>query len=199
MNKIKYDIGIVSLWTWKNYGTNLTYYALYKVLKDMGYAVKMLERPLNSLVPPPRITSCKVGLFEKSPYQPSELQVPLETRGEMRAIAEECETLMVGSDQFFNNTLNNEYGRVFHFDWVPDGKRKIVYAASWGRDEAWGTEHDTKLMSYYLSRFDFPFAKKALLISSKKLMTEIRNLSWTQFSCVINLIMKNLPLITSRI
>ena len=156
-NKIKYDIGIVSLWTWENYGTNLTYYALYKVLKDMGYAVKLLERPLNSLVPPPSITdvnSCKVGLFEKSPYQPSELQIPLETRGEMRAVAEECETLMVGSDQFFNNNLNNEYGKVFHFDWVSDGKRKIAYAASWGRDEAWGTEHDTKLMSYYLSRFD---------------------------------------------
>lgn len=171
-NKIKYDIGIVSLWTWENYGTNLTYYALYKVLKDMGYAVKLLERPLNSLVPPPSITdvnSCKVGLFEKSPYQPSELQVPLETRGEMRAIAEECETLMVGSDQFFNNTLNNEYGRVFHFDWVPDGKRKIVYAASWGRDEAWGTELDTKLMSYYLSRFDaFSVREKSTVDFIKK-------------------------------
>lgn len=171
-NKIKYDIGIVSLWTWKNYGTNLTYYALYKILKDMGYAVKMLERPLNSLVPPPRITdinSCKVGLFQKSPYQPSELQIPLETRGEMRSVAEECETLMIGSDQFFNNTLNNEYGRVFHFDWVPDGKRKIVYAASWGRDEAWGTELDTKLMSYYLSRFDaFSVREKSTVDFIKK-------------------------------
>lgn len=52
-SKIKYDIGIVSLWTWENYGTNLTYFALYKVLKEMGYAVKLLERPFNSLVPPP--------------------------------------------------------------------------------------------------------------------------------------------------
>ena len=171
-NKIKYDIGLVSLWTWENYGTNLTYFALYKVLKEMGYAIKLLERPFNSLVPPPRISevnSCKVGLFQKSPYQPSELQIPLETRGEMRAVAEECETLMVGSDQFFNNNLNNEYGKVFHFDWVPDGKRKIAYAASWGRDEVWGTELDTKLMSYYLSRFDaFSVREKSTVDFIKK-------------------------------
>ena len=156
-SKIKYDIGLVSLWTWENYGTCLTYFALYKVLKDMGKSVKLFERPLNSLVPPPRITDAvdtRVGLFEKSPYQPSELQVPLETRGKMRAVADECETMMVGSDQFFNNNLNNDFGRVFWFDWVPDGKRKIVYAASWGRNEVYGTELETKLMTYYLSRFD---------------------------------------------
>ena len=156
-SKIKYDIGLVSLWTWENYGTCLTYFALYKVLKNMGYSIKLVDRPLNSYAAPPRISDtagAKVGLFEKSPYQPSELQVPLETRGEMRSVAEECETLMVGSDQFFNNEVNNNFGKICYFDWVPDGKRKIVYAASWGRDEAWGTELDTKLMFYYLSRFD---------------------------------------------
>lgn len=156
-SNIKYDIGIVSLWTWKNYGTCLTYYALYKVLKGMGNTVRLFERPLNSYAAPPRLAESrgsKVGLFAQPPYQPSELQVPLETRGEMRDACDECETLMVGSDQFFNNSVNAEFGKVFYFDWVPDGKRKIVYAASWGRDEAWGTELDTKLMSYYLARFD---------------------------------------------
>lgn len=40
-----YDIGIVGLWYGLNYGSILTYYALYQVVNEMGFDALMVNKP----------------------------------------------------------------------------------------------------------------------------------------------------------
>ena len=151
-----FDIGLLSLWTSNNYGTCITYFSLYKILKNMGYVVSLLDRPMNSPYPPPlsQVKSHKVGLFESSPYKKYEIQTPSHTRNEMRWIAEKCDTFLIGSDQLYNNDLFNALGKAASLDFVPNSVRKIAYAASWGKNIVLGTEKEKKMMAYYLHRFD---------------------------------------------
>lgn len=151
-----YDIGLVSLWSSDNYGTCLTYFALYHVLKDLGYTLALFDRSLDAPYAPLRekIQSGKVGLFQHSPYETYELIAPSQSRAEMRAQAEKCDTILVGSDQLFRNSLYQALGHVVSLDWVPSYKKKIAYAASWGNDEMLGTTSEKQHMKYYLDRFD---------------------------------------------
>ena len=69
-SKIKYDIGIVSLWTWENYGTNLTYFALYKVLKESGKKISELASCMEVL--PQVLVNAKVNNSKKETYMEHE-------------------------------------------------------------------------------------------------------------------------------
>ena len=151
-----YDIGLVALWSSDNYGTCLTYFALYHVLKDLGYTLALFERSLDAPYAPPieKMQQGKVGLFQHAPYQPYELIAPTQSRAEMRAQAEKCDTILVGSDQLFRNSLYNALGQIVSLDWVPSYKKKIAYAASWGKDEILGTSSEKQRMKYYLDQFD---------------------------------------------
>lgn len=60
----KFDVALSGCWTVPNYGGELTYYALYKTLNDLGYTTIMVERRKETLansVPRP-------AAFSKSPY-----------------------------------------------------------------------------------------------------------------------------------
>lgn len=151
-----YDIGIVSLWTSENYGSCLTYYALYHVIKDLGYTVALFDRSFDAPYAPSRekVQSGKVGLFQHSPYQEYELVAPAQSHAEMRVQAERCDTILVGSDQLFSNSLYNALGQIVSLDWVPSYKKKISYAASWGKDEMLGTSSEKQHMQHYLEQFD---------------------------------------------
>lgn len=151
-----YDIGLIALWSSDNYGTCLTYFALYHVLKDLGYTLALFERSMDAPYAPPieKILQGKVGLFQHAPYQPYELIAPTPSHAEMRAQAEKCDTILVGSDQLFRNSLYNALGKIVSLDWVPSHKKKIAYAASWGKDEMLGTSSEKHRMNYYLDQFD---------------------------------------------
>lgn len=128
----------------------------YHVLKDLGYTLALFDRSLDTPYAPLRekIQSGKVGLFQRSPYETYELIAPSQSRAEMRAQAEKCDTILVGSDQLFRNSLYQTLGQVVSLDWVPSYKKKIAYAASWRNDEMLGTTSEKQHMKYYLDRFD---------------------------------------------
>ena len=47
LNKNHYDFGIVGFWYGINYGSILTYYALYKTIEDCGYRCLLINKHTN--------------------------------------------------------------------------------------------------------------------------------------------------------
>lgn len=146
----KYDIGIVGNWSYPNFGSALTYYCLYNVLKSMGYAVGMVSWPNSSQWRPYE----NQKLFIENPYKEYEIISIPETREELFSIGEKCETFILGSDQLLNNNLYHAFNKIILLDWVPNYKKKIAYASSFGSDFVWGEKTDHAEMAHFLQQFD---------------------------------------------
>lgn len=146
-----YDIGVVGLFAVKNFGGQLTQYALYRALTDWGYSVLMIECPTNSKYPPsPR----GPYLFAERPYPDYSLSRYYSNIAEMKFLNKQCKTFITGSDQMFNNNTYNNHAKFMTLNFVTDNHRKIAYAASWGHDCIWGEEADRGEESYYIKKFD---------------------------------------------
>ena len=147
-----YDIGLVGIYSARNYGGQLTQYALYSALTNMGYSVLMIERPLDSRIPPHRKGAY---LFSKDPYPKYAKSKFFPNIAEMKFLNLQCKCFVTGSDQMFNNNLYNDCGKFMTLNFVMDNHRKIAYAASWGHDRIWGEEVDRASESYFLRKFDY--------------------------------------------
>ncbi len=145
-----YDIGLVGNWSYPNYGSNLTYYALYTVLEDMHYSVRMIGWPLESEWKPYAVPE----LFENNPYPEYAVAPLVERRRDMRRFNDECDTFILGSDQLLNNNLYRWFDKFMQLDWAYSTKRKIAYAASFGTDYTWGTPEDRGEMAHFMRQFD---------------------------------------------
>lgn len=145
----KYDVGIVGIYTVGNFGGALTYYALYHVVKDLGYSVLMIERPKNSKHKPGMSP-----IYVKDPYPKYEKAPFYDTKQDMHELNKNCDTFLVGSDQMFNDFLYHQFGEWVTLDWVDDNKKKLAYAASFGHDYIWQPENTRAEMSYFMKKFD---------------------------------------------
>lgn len=148
-DKDQYDIGVVGLWSYPNYGSELTYFALYHTLKDMGYSVLMIEWPEDSYWKPYGCTQ----LFETEPYANNEIAPLSRNHYEMRRYNDKCRMFLVGSDQLLNPNLYHGLGEVMVLDWVEPEKKKIGYALSIGREDVKYTLRDRKEIAYCLDKF----------------------------------------------
>ena len=151
-----YDVGIFGLWYGVNYGSQLTYYALNKVLKKEGYSTVMIANPLNPNMSKGQTFTCE-GLPEWHPISFAhrhEYKItpfyPLKDMGEMNAL---CKRFLIGSDQMWNYYLSSPYKYSYFFDFVSDEKPKISYATSMGGDVYRGPDEYKNQAGEYLSRF----------------------------------------------
>lgn len=147
----KYDIGVVGLWYGINYGSVLTYYALYSLLRDVGYDPVMLPKPNN--------------LWEEKFNDPNSIAqrfiwkhcnvfVPFNVQEEYLRANDFCKDFIVGSDVVWNYDICGEQSDQFFFlDWVEAGHKKIAYAASFGNGLE-GTSAYVEKAKYNLKRFD---------------------------------------------
>lgn len=145
-----HDIGIVGNWSYPNYGTALTYYALYYTLCRMGYTVAMLSWPKDAPWKPYE----KAALFKKNPYPLWDVEKIPEHRWDLYQYNNRCKTFILGSDQLLNNNLYNAFARFVQMDWVKGNRKKIAYSASFGTDYIWGEDSDRAEMAYFLQKFD---------------------------------------------
>lgn len=145
-----FDVGLVGNWSYPNYGSELTYYALFSYVQSLGLSVEMISWPRSAKWKPYE----KPQLFASSPYESYQIEKIPETREEMRQFNKNCKTFLVGSDQLFNNNLYNWFDKFMQLDWVQNNKRKIAYAASFGTDYIWGSDDDRAELSYFIQKFD---------------------------------------------
>ena len=104
----KYDVAIWGNWSEKNYGSELTYYALYKVICELGYDPLMVERPKNAVWAPNE----SPVLFRESPYSEDSVHPLYPDKVSMYELNEKCGTFIVGSDQIWHRNLYNDFGKV---------------------------------------------------------------------------------------
>lgn len=146
----KYDIGIVGNWSYPNYGSALTYYSLFEILKGFGYSVGLISWPYSSEWKPYE----KAELFRNNPYNSYDIIPIPQNRSDLFSIGDKCDTFILGSDQLLNNNLYKWYDKFVQMDWVPSYKRKIAYAASFGSDYVWGDNWDHAELAHFLRQFD---------------------------------------------
>lgn len=145
-----FDIGLASGYKTANYGGALTQYAMYKVLKDMGYSVLLIERPLFSDNIPDKSDVLNV----ESLYADYEKAPLVENVYDCIRYNDFCKMFLVGSDQFYNTYLYHATQEFFSLKWVKEEKPKMAYAASFGFDTLWDSETQLARRKFFLKRFD---------------------------------------------
>lgn len=125
-SKVKYDIGLV-LWWSPNYGNAMTNYALYITL-----AKKYRVLAINNMFLQPQQ---RFSVFARKYYRCSSEYFPANAT---ELVGRCCDTYVVGSDQTWNAAFEElmKCGNYYQLDFVPEDRRKISYAASFGMASA---------------------------------------------------------------
>lgn len=119
----KFDVGVVGWWYNKNYGADLTYFALHNVLQKMGLSVLMIQTKGIDYNAP----SFK---FAQKRYDISKFY----SADDIYLLRKHCKTFISGSDQLFNPILWNISGEEFFLHFADKSINNLVsYASSFGQ------------------------------------------------------------------
>lgn len=123
-----YDVGVVCLSNY-NIGNNLTNYALFRVLTDLGYMVAMINVP----------DDCKVGkkdrrMFLSDPYPGYAFARNYKDKVDVYQMNDKCGMFLTASDQLFRSSFIEDMNFHSCLDWVYSSKYKFSYATSFGTD-----------------------------------------------------------------
>lgn len=147
----RYDIGVVGLWYGINYGSVLTYYALYLVLRKLGYDAVMLPKP-NGLWTPKFDDPQSMG--QRFIWQRCNVFAPYPSQDEFALANDACGAFVVGSDVvWYWRVCGRDVGQFFFLDWVKNDHKRIAYASSFGIGLE-GPEEYQRLAKINLSNFD---------------------------------------------
>lgn len=122
-----FDVGIVSWWYGKNFGSALTGYALHEVIEGLGYDTLMLEWPWKNKPFPP-IPNNDVRRFAEEHYNISIRR----TFSDLPDLNNHIAQFVVGSDQLWNYYDSKKVGYHYFLDFVRPYRKKISYATSFG-------------------------------------------------------------------
>lgn len=145
-----YDVGIVGLWYGINYGSVLTYYALYNLIKDIGFDPVMLPKP-NSLWNDS--FNSPESIAQNFIWRHCNVFLPYTSQAAYESVNNFCDDFIVGSDVVWNYDIcGRESGHFFFLDFVDDGHKKISFASSFGSGLSGPIRHQ-KLAKFYLNDF----------------------------------------------
>lgn len=153
------NIGILTFHGESNYGAFLQTFALSEVLKSLGYNVVIIDFRL------PKISKGFVKDLFKSILVNK--RIFDSARGSFIELTTECysnsselkakfpvqDLYIVGSDQVWNEEITKEVRDTYFFDFLPDNKKRIAYAASFGAEEWLYNEQDTAEIKTLLDKF----------------------------------------------
>lgn len=124
----KYDVGILGVWYGCNYGSIVTYYSLYSVIKSMGKSVLMIHRPWIKSFDEKAMEKRDSMKFARKHYDISKAY-NVEEIGQLNQL---CDAFVLGSDQLWNYGVTRIFGHSYFLDFAGDDKKKIAYATSFG-------------------------------------------------------------------
>ena len=163
-----YDIGVVGLWYGINYGSILTYYALYLVLRELGYDTVMLPRPNSLWEGAASRFDDMQNIAQKFIWKYCNVFLKCRCQEEYARFNDRCDTFVVGSDVvWYYDICGKDTDQFFFLDWVEDGHKKIAYAASFGNGLEGPEEYKTKAR-YYLKQFDSVSVREAYGVEAAK-------------------------------
>ena len=146
----KYDVGIVGLWFGLNFGSVLTYYALYEVINDLGYSALMINKPDFMWIPRYENPNTVAQRFIRKHCNVSMVR----GKDSLKELSNHCDAFVVGSDVVWNYEIcGKTAGQFLFLDFADDRCKKIAYASSTGTGfNAPPREHT--LSKYYINKFD---------------------------------------------
>lgn len=164
-----YEIGCICMFNY-NIGNNLTNYALYRVLTDMGYSVLMIGNPKLEGKIAFGCSEDRFKRFKAKPYQDWAVLPPVGCKEELYDLNEKCEMFIVASDQLWRKEFLDLMDQYTTLDWVESKKYKVSYATSFGTDSFEENERDRQKFGYLLNRFqDISVREKSGSILVQKL------------------------------
>ena len=177
MNKQK--VLVITRHAIANYGSLLQAVATQKAVENLGFECKIIdyirkdEYHANSTVtiaktknrirknPVLFMLYCIIRFpenviinrkFEKMRKKLLPMTESIHTKEELRNKLEDADYYMTGSDQVFGPVLYGGYDWSYFLDFVPDSRKKIAYAASFGKMEI--DSEDARKMQCLLNRYD---------------------------------------------
>ncbi len=148
INREKFDVGIVGYWYATNYGSVVTYYALYKAIERLGYTPVLIDRPEKERDPEGLNVFPRKFLESKIDISKSVKWTELDTINDM------CDTFVVGSDQVWTPGAIRHMGYFFFLSFIYDEKRKIAYAPSFGQSTFKVLPDTLRKVKYFGNKFD---------------------------------------------
>lgn len=140
------DVGIVGWWVQNNrsnYGSTLTDYALGKYIESLGLSVAFIS--------PPGFNREYAGEFNKKYGYRMTAQYDYAS---MKENNKYINTFVVASDVLWFYDAMIQTGYTHMLDFVDDNKKKIAYAASFGKIDKFIPDEEIPKAKYLLSRFD---------------------------------------------
>ena len=147
--KKHYDICLSGFWYGSNYGSLLSGFAAYRIFKDYGKEVLMLQKP-GAASDDPEIIGGHNTKFIKKYYDPEDISPALSYES-LRSLNEICDCFCAGPDQIWN------YGLSFHenmfLPFAAEGKKLISFSASFGHKEDRTPPEAKERIKGYLNRY----------------------------------------------
>ncbi|WP_095173934.1 MULTISPECIES: polysaccharide pyruvyl transferase family protein [Blautia] len=147
----RYDVAISGVWYGENYGSTLTYYALYKVVKELGYSILMIDKARIIENDAELAPGSHSRVFAEKYY---DAIAPSLDSTDMRLLNQYCDTFLMGCDQVWNYGIAKNLGFNHYFDFVQDDKRKISYASSFGHAVSFTPPEAISEVTRLFHRFD---------------------------------------------
>lgn len=149
--KHHYDVGIVGLWYGLNYGSVLTYFALNRVLTDLGNQCLMINKPAKLW---DKRFEDRNTIANKFIYRYCNVANIRRDDKDLKELNDHCDTFVLGSDVVWNYGIcGKQAGHFFFLDFVDDSKKKIAYAASFGSGVSDNADYERRSRQL-LKRFD---------------------------------------------
>lgn len=145
----KHDVCVIGCWEIRNYGSHLTYFALYHFLKSIGKSVVFVGCPKDAGYKSNGLPE----YFREIPYEKWEMHPQYENKIDMRNANKLSDTFIVGSDQLWYPDLYRYFGSFAYLDFIHSNKRKIAFATSFGKSKWEGSFWEKSQISYCLNRF----------------------------------------------
>ncbi len=125
-DKKPYDVGITGYWWSSNYGSVVTYYALYRLVEQMGLKPILLDRPEKEK------HGDGLDVFSRIFMETHCRTTNSLGWNELENYNSIADTFMIGSDQVWGPGAVKSYKYFFFLDFIKRAKKKIAYAASFG-------------------------------------------------------------------
>lgn len=173
-------VGIITLHRVVNYGSVLQTYALQEKIKELGYDVEVIDYYPKRLTMQGMLKRIKNkgNKFEKSIILRTIARIIIlpsyiirfnmffgflkrhikmtnktyKTHQDIRNEHFDFDIYCTGSDQVWNCEWNEQFDYPYYLDFVPDKKKKIAYAASFGKNKL--DDDEIEKTKKYLSRYD---------------------------------------------
>lgn len=141
-------VGIVGYWYATNYGSVITYYALYKVISELGFEPVLIDRP--------EAWSDREGMDAISRLFLNDHCSISESYkwDEISKLNDLCDTFIVGSDQVWTKDAMHIMRNMFFLNFADKSKRKIAYSPSFGYDTINITGNDLNNASKLIHEFN---------------------------------------------